>query len=348
VKGTAMTRFTSEQIKEAYSLPYILPRRVTMVTDFATDKSIDLLPTYEIRVAPNQDLYVFDHVKWITVAAFNNTQLVGQGWIPKAVLHDLAYAALIRKDLTGVSFGGDKVDYDTSKRTVRTKFAPEKDDVKSRCHDCGGTLNAHKVHEDRDIAEKMGTLIGMLSNFEGSMGKKYGTAGSSWKPRNSGESVMLGMARIVGGKYILAYSGSSDDGRNVLEDIMSQWFAVKMNTKGKWSLAHSIPANTMQIRRRNGRTLDVREVNSIFNATEVSKIDSLERLQCAAPKLLHHAFDVMGADGIEAMTEAWYEPSNARSFQNSIGKQTQLIRRHGQTIPSCTRCSTVVRLLLCP
>ena len=342
-----MSRFSAAQLQEAYSLPYILARRVTMVTDFKNDKSTDLLPTYEVRIAPNQDIFVFNHVKWLRVAAFNNRQPVGEGWVPKSVLHDLAYAALVRKDVTGVSFGGDKVDYDSGKSTTRTRFAPGQSDIKSRCHDCGGKMNVHKIYEDHDVAEKMGILIDMLSNFEGSIKKTHGANGNAWKPKNNGDSTMLGIARTSDSKYILAYSGV-DDGRAVIEDIMAKWFASKVGGKGKWTLASAIPANTTQMQRRNGRTLDIREVNAVFTATGVLNINSLERLQCAAPKLLYHAFNVMGTGGISALTEAWYEPNNARSFQNSQGRASQLIRRHGQTIPSCTRCSTVVRLMLCP
>jgi len=342
-----MSRFSAAQLQQAYSIPYILPRRVTMVTDFKNDKSIDLLPTYEVRVAPNLDIFIFNYVKWLRVAAFNNSQFVGEGWIPKSVLHDMAYAALVKKDVTGVSFGGDKVDYDSAKSTTRTQFAPRQSDVKSRCYDCGGKLNAHKIYEDNDVAEKMSILIGMISNFEGSMKKKHGAASNAWQPKNGGGRTMLGIARTSDRKYILAYSGV-DDGRAVLEDIMDNWFASKVNSKGKWTLAPAIPANTTQMQRRNRRTLDIRGVNAVFAATGVTQIQSLERLQCAAPKLVYHAFNVMGADEITGLTEAWYEPGNARSFQNSLGGPERVLRRHGQTVPSCTRCSTVVRLMLCP
>src|SRR5690349_2685984 len=71
-----MSRFTAPQIQEAYSRPYILPRRVTMVTNFQSNpqETINLLPTYEVRVAPNQNIFTVNHVKWIEVAAFNNRQ----------------------------------------------------------------------------------------------------------------------------------------------------------------------------------------------------------------------------------------------------------------------------------
>jgi hypothetical protein len=338
-----MSRFTAGELQEAYSRPYVLGRKVTMVTDFAKDETVDLLPTQEICVRTGQSPFLFHHVKWIAVTATANKARIADGWIPKSVLHDFAYAALAPARLTGVSFGGDKIDYDTHQPTART--GPNPSNVLSRCLDCGAGMNAHKVYEDEDLAGKMATLIGMLTAFEGSLSKRHG---AQWVPKLKSDSIMLGMARTGAGKYVLAYSGSDHAGRAVLEDVMKNQFASKTNSKGKWSLATDIPTNTMQMTRRNGQPLTVAEVQAVFTATGVTNIADLERLQCAAPKLLHHAFTAPGGETIASMTEAWFQPSNARTHASSVGKPAERIRRHGQTIPSCTRCSTVVRQLLCP
>lgn len=212
----------------------------------------------------------------------------------------------------------------------------------SRCADCGATLTSHKVYEDRDISEKMDKLIDMLLNVEGALTKRYG---ATWVPKAAGnQAIMLGMARTGNGRYILAYSGFDDTGRAMLEDVMDR-LAKKVNQKGKWSLANRIPQGTVQATRRNGTQLGINDINTVFGLTAVPQITSLSDLMCAAPKLIYHAFDVLHADSLSAMTETWYEPGNQKSFQNSTGRT---LRRHGQRVPSCTRCSTVVRLLLCP
>ena len=340
-----MTRFTNQQIQDAYARPYILPRRVTMVTDFQRNTTIDLLPSWEVRVVPNQNHFVFNHVKWIRVLASSNRQPAGDGWIPKSVLHDFAYAALVNTQATGVSFGGDNIDYDTNTATDRTAVSPNLAAVRSRCLDCGATLTSHKLYEDQDLAGKMATLIGMLSEFEGALKKKHG---DQWVVRNgvSGDrnSIMLGMARTGGGRYILAYSGNDNFGKAALVDAVER-LAAKSGSKGKWSIADPIPAGTAQLTRRNGGPpLTLAAVRNVFAATGLQNPAGLDQLSCAAPKLLHHAFDVMHMP-LAAMTETWYQPSNAKSYDSSVG---QVLRRHGQSVPSCRRCSTVVRLLLCP